>query len=89
MNKLMYQENTFSGVIPIDYQMNDSLTQNFLNHSILIREESPNKLVQKNLNAVYYLVGDTLYSYTDTYGETPLLSYFEWNFNNDNVIFIF
>lgn len=89
MNKLLYQDVSFVGTLPIDYQMNGAFTKNFSNASILIRENVPNKVVGKTNDAVYYLVGDTLYSYTDTYGEVPLLSYFEWNFNNENVIFIF
>lgn len=41
-----------------------------------------------NLN-VYYISGDILYKYNPYDGEIALLQYSEWNFNHQNMVFIF
>ena len=38
---------------------------------------------------IYYLKDDELYHYNPIEGEELLLSYFEWNFNLENMIFIY
>lgn len=38
---------------------------------------------------VYYIAEDKLYFYNPKYGETLIMSYFEWNFNYHNMIYIF
>lgn len=37
---------------------------------------------------IYYLKNDSLYHFNPDKGETLLLTYFEWNFNYENMIFI-
>jgi hypothetical protein len=53
-----------------------------------ISNNTVDKIVYINNDNVYYLVKDTLYFYNLTYGEVALITYPEWEFNNDNVIFI-
>lgn len=38
---------------------------------------------------IYYVIEDILYSYSPSFGIKKLLQNFEWNFNKDNVIFIY
>ena len=37
---------------------------------------------------IFYLKEDKLYHYNNIKGESLLLSYFEWNFNYNNMIYI-
>lgn len=56
------------------------------------RKKISNKKVKEIVatigSKVYYLVGDSLYYYTEETGEVELMTYFEWNFNYQNMIFI-
>lgn len=45
-------------------------------------------IIVDNLN-VYYISGDILYKYNPYEGEIALLQYSEWNFNHQNMVFIF
>lgn len=47
------------------------------------------KIIKNDNETVYYLSNESLYMYNNTYGEALLLSNFEWNFNNTNVIYLF
>ncbi len=89
MTKLTTQEYSFQGLYPIDYQIEDALYEVFNNYKRKITQNKPTKIIQKNESEIFYLEGDTLYSYTDRLGNIKLISYFEWNFNNQNTIFIF
>ncbi len=89
MTKLMNQENSFKEIFPMDYEMNNGIYETFYEYKIKIRQANPTKIIQKNEEEVFYLVDNTLYSFNDTFGEIKLLDYFEWHFNNENVIFIF
>ena len=53
-----------------------------------ISNNEVDKIIYIDNDKVYYLVKDTLYFYNLTYGEVGLITYSEWEFNNDNVIFI-
>ena len=53
-----------------------------------ILNESPKVIVGQKDDTVYYLKEDKLYMNSPFYGEVLLMSYFEWNFNYQNVIFI-
>ncbi|MBR1416936.1 MAG: hypothetical protein IJ572_03875 [Bacilli bacterium] len=59
------------------------------NIKILISNKNINKIITKDDNYVYYLVDDTLYYYDVFMGEVKVMQNFEWNFNNDNMIFIY
>lgn len=59
------------------------------NTKVLVSNLAISKIVYKTNNYVYYLVRDTLYYYDQVNGEVKVMSNFEWNFNNDNVIYIY
>ncbi len=50
--------------------------------------DSAKFIYQKN-DTLYYLVKDILYSFSPYTGVKRLMQYFEWNFNNNNMIFIY
>lgn len=58
------------------------------NNKILVTNNHVSKIVYQDSNVIYYLVGDKLYYYDRFIGEELVLDYFEFNFNNDNNIFI-
>lgn len=66
------------------YQVNT-----YTNEKKLISNKEVKDIVKENNNEVYYLSDDTLYYYSDKYGEVKMLSYFELNFNYNNIIYIF
>lgn len=45
-------------------------------------------IVRINDKDIAYLKNDTLYNFNELTGEEKLLTYFEWNFNSKNMIFI-
>ena len=47
------------------------------------------KLLVTNNNYAYYLRDDNIYGYKISTGEKLIMSNFEWNFNNDNILFIY
>lgn len=46
------------------------------------------EIVTNFSDKVYYIVGHSLYYYSDQTGEVEVMSYFEWNFNYKNMIYI-
>lgn len=56
---------------------------------IKLSDKKVDKIIKFDNDTVYYLSNDKLYMYNNNYGEVLLLSYFEWNFNNTNVIYIY
>ena len=53
----------------------------------LLNSKKKNTLVYK-IDIVYYLVDDTLYSYSPSDGETKIIKYAEWAFNYENMIYV-
>ena len=88
MNKLIYQDNFFTGVLPISYKIDQGFYYTFEDSQMLISKEAPTSIVSYTKDWVYYLRGDSLYAFSLDYGEIFLMKYFEWNFNSKNVIFI-
>ncbi len=73
-----------------EYKLEDHiLYQDVLNNKIKISNYEVNKIIKVEDETVYYLAKDTLYMYNPYLGEIKLLSNFEWNFNNTNIIYIF
>lgn len=73
-----------------NYQVIDNkLYLNIANKNILLTNNYVSKIVKIDDDSVYYLSNDYLYVYNLYDGDILLLNNFEWNFNNDNVIFIF
>lgn len=59
------------------------------NNKELISNQKIKDIVFVNNNSVYYLVEDKLYMYNKERGEVLLMNYFEWNFNYQNMIYIY
>lgn len=55
----------------------------------LISDFEATKIIGQDGDRVYYLVDDSLYEYSPKYGETLLLTYSEWSFNNMNSVFVY
>ncbi len=55
----------------------------------LITNRNVSEFVYANDLNVYYISEDTLYKYNPFLGEEALLQYSEWNFNYQNMVFIF
>ena len=56
---------------------------------ILVTNKDVDKIINENNNTIYYLVDEKLYMYNNIYGEILLISNFEWNFNNTNMIYLY
>ena len=56
---------------------------------ILMSNRNISKIVKANNFDVYYISDDVLYYYNPLKGEKALLKYSEWQFNSQNMIFIF
>lgn len=92
LTKLTSKEQTFTNDINYKYTIkNKKLYLSYVDSSIKTRisDNAVDKIIFINNDTVYYLVKDTLYFYNLTYGEQQLVTYAEWEFNNDNVIFIY
>ena len=55
---------------------------------IKISNESIQRIVNIDGSTIYYLTNNTLYKYNPEYGEIKLIEYSEWEFNNNNMVFI-
>ncbi len=73
-----------------DYRLeNNTLYLVIEGTKVKISNKKVDKIVEIIDDTVFYLEGDKLYLYAKDYGEILLLSNFEWNFNNNNMIFIY
>ena len=88
MTKLTTQDYYFTGFNVFEYQIDNGLYKSNLFGKEKILNESPKVIVGQKDDTVYYLKEDKLYMNSPFYGEVLLMSYFEWNFNYQNVIFI-
>lgn len=88
MTKLTTQDYYFTGLNVFEYQIDNGLYKSNLFGKEKILMESPKVIVGQKDDTVYYLKDDKLYMNNPFYGEVLLMSYFEWNFNYQNVIFI-
>ncbi len=90
VNKLASSDYKFTNIKPFDYEIIDNkLYETIGDYHILISEKETKYIVNIDKDSVYYLVGDTLYLYEKNNGEVKLISNFEWNFNYENMIFVF
>lgn len=87
LNKII-EENSFKGLNSITYTSDNGLKANIMNQQIKLKNDNV-KIIDYDGNTVYYLINDILYEYSLVNGEEKLLSKFEWNFNNQNTIYIF
>ena len=90
MYKLINNEVTFDYGYDQMYIIDDNkLYLQTSNTKVLVSNKKIAKIIYQNNNYVYYLVGDTLYYHSLIDGEVMIMKNFEWNFNNNNVIFIY
>ena len=90
MHKLINNEAEFDHGFDQKYIIeNDKLYLKTQYTKILVSNNKVNKIVYQDNDYVYYLVDDTLYYYSLLDGEVIIMKSFEWNFNNNNVIFIY
>lgn len=90
LNKLVTTENTFTYPIEITYTIeNNKLYEVVDNQKTLVTNNPVKKIIKVIDNTVYYISEDKLYSFNDYEGEVLILQNFEWNFNYDNMIFIY
>ena len=69
--------------------INNNLYARYLNYKIKISDLNVKTIVKTNKLDVYFLVDDTLLYYNPYIGIKKIISYPEWNFNYQNMIYIF
>ena len=67
---------------------NDILYKKINDIKIKISDKKVSKIIDYIDGTIYYLSENNLYMYNEYEGEVLLLSNFEWNFNNKNIIYI-
>lgn len=73
-----------------NYKIIDNfLYQTIGNTNIKISNKSITRIIKETSDTIYYLSEEKLYMFNNIYGEVLLLSNFEWNFNNTNMIFFY
>ena len=72
------------------YDINHGLYVSYLENSTRkkISDKEIKEIVAALDNKVYYISGCSLYYYTEATGEVEVMTFFEWNFNYKNMIFI-
>lgn len=86
----LINEVTFSEKTLIKYEIiNNNLYKVLDDYKELISSKNVKYIVASNEKEVYYLVDDSLYLFSMDYGEVKLMSYFEWEFNFENKIFVY
>lgn len=80
------------------FQYDESITYELKNQKLyraindtkeLISLKDIKCIVYSDKDEVYYLVKDELYFYSSSTGEVKIMSNFEWNFNYENLIFVY
>ncbi len=80
---------TFGNNYSLDFEIIDNkLYQKINNEKVLISKHNIQKIVKVDNNSVYYIDNENLYVYDSLKGEVKILTDFELNFNNTNMIFI-
>ena len=69
---------------------NNKLYLTYMDHDNKMRVSDHNvtSIISTHNDVVYYLVDDTLYSYSPSDGETKIIKYAEWAFNYENMIYV-
>lgn len=90
IKSLINQNKTFTYKTNYNYTLSDGmlyLTYTPADIKIAIADDVTSIIRIKD-NLVFYLKTDTLYVFDPLEGSQKLLSYFEWNFNNSNMIYV-
>jgi len=90
--KLVNETHTFTHLH--DYEFTVSENKLYLNYEgsnikTRISNQEITTIVTVLYDKVYYLVKDELFMYSTVTGEVKIFDYFEWNFNNRNMIFVY
>ena len=83
---------TFSETNPFTIYLKDSnLYMQLLDgeNEILLSNREVSEIIKVDDLNVYYISGDILYKYNPYTKEEAILQYSEWNFNHNNMVFIF
>lgn len=92
INKLINENYKFTYDNIYEYKIIDNILYrlNKKNNQLLqISLQKNMKIISSSDDHVYYLIEDTLFCYNEKYGEQKIITNFEWNFNNENMIFIY
>ena len=91
LTKLTSEEIYFQNDEIYKYSLDKSnlYLENLITKSKTLISEDVDKLLVMNSDSVYYLRDDNIYGYKINTGEKLIMSNFEWNFNNDNILFIY
>lgn len=73
----------------INYVLDNNKLYVELTNNYLVTNKKVAKIIKIDELNVFYISKDTLYQFNPYDGEIPLLKYSEWEFNNNNMIFIF
>lgn len=72
-----------------NYELIDNKLYGMYDTKYLVTNKDVSKIIKVNNLDVFYIAKDTLYYFNPLKGEVPLLKYSEWEFNNNNMVFIF
>ena len=90
LTKLINNNYKFTNDYYISYELDGNDLYIIINNQKLkITDKKISTIVKTNKEEIYYLSKDTLYYFNLYEGEKKLLSYKEWEFNYNNMIFIF
>ena len=90
LNKLSNKEYFFTTYQSYNYKIIDNKLYLIIdNNQIKVSNYNIKDIIEVDGETVYYLVDDKLYYYNSSDGEVLIMSYFEWNFNYKNMIYIF
>lgn len=92
INQIISKKLTFENNENYSYKIQDNgiyVLQKGIAKETQISDKKSKKIVYYDNTTIYYIVEDKLYKYDIKYKETEILSYFELNFNYENMIFIY
>lgn len=72
-----------------NYEIVDNKLYGGYETKYLVTDKKVSKIIKIDNLDVFYIVKDTLYYFNPLKGEVPLLKYSEWEFNSNNMIFVF
>lgn len=90
INKLSQGLEKFTDGILFNYQLIENKLYLVVDdYKIRVSNLEVKDIIEIDEDTVYYLVDDQLYAFHPVQGEVLIMSYFEWNFNYKNMIYIF
>ena len=92
LEKLVYNDYLFSNNKAYNYEIVDNQLYLVLyksKYKIKVFDKEVQYIFMSNKDKVFFLSGDSLYSFDLTNGSKLLLKSFEWNFSHENKLFIF